>query len=62
LEAKKPIHMDETPIKITKVCANDSWPLIYLPKEAIQRLGLKRGTRILISIDGDERLIIRPIK
>ncbi|MBW2674220.1 MAG: AbrB/MazE/SpoVT family DNA-binding domain-containing protein, partial [Deltaproteobacteria bacterium] len=38
------------------------WPLIYLPKEAIQRLGLKRGTRILISIDGDERLIIRPIK
>ena len=49
--------MGETIIKVTKVSTNDGWPLIYLPKEARDKLGFAIGTKVLIKTDG-ERLII----
>lgn len=54
--------MNEIPVKITTVCSNDTWPLIYLPKQAIEKLGLIKGTKVLLLIDENGRLVIEPIK
>jgi hypothetical protein len=50
-------------LKVGRVTSNDKWPMIYLPKEAIQRLGLRKGQRILVLLDHHEgALIIKPIR
>lgn len=50
-------------IKVGRVTSNDNWPMVYLPKEAIQRLGLRKGRRILVLLDHHEgALIIKPIR
>ena len=50
------------PIKVTRVCSNDSWPLIYLPKEAVEKLGLTVGKRVLLEITEDGKLIVKPVE
>lgn len=52
---------ERIPIKVTKVTSNDAWPLIYLPKEAVTRLGLRKGRRVILYIEGDE-LIVQPVE
>jgi hypothetical protein len=48
-------------IKEATVSTNDSWPLIYLPKVAIENLGLRRGCRVLVFLDVEEgSLVIKP--
>jgi bifunctional DNA-binding transcriptional regulator/antitoxin component of YhaV-PrlF toxin-antitoxin module len=52
-----------TLLKVSRVTSNDKWPLIYLPKEAIQRLGLRKGRRILVLLNHHKgALIIKPIR
>ncbi|MEM3629148.1 MAG: AbrB/MazE/SpoVT family DNA-binding domain-containing protein [Candidatus Bathyarchaeia archaeon] len=51
-----------TPVKVTRVTSNDRWPLIYIPKEAVQELGLKKGQRVLMLVDHSiGALIIKPV-
>jgi len=50
------------PVKITKVCSNDSWPLIYLPKEVVKKLGLTIGKKVLLELTEDGKLIVKPIE
>jgi len=50
-------------LKVSRVTSNDKWPMVYLPKEAIQRLGLRKGRRILLLLDyHNGALIIKPIQ
>ena len=50
-------------LKVARVTSNDKWPMVYLPKEAIQRLGLRKGRRILLLLDHHNgALIIKPIQ
>jgi len=59
MEAKKLV--DGIPIKVARICSNDTWPLLYLPKAAIEELGLRKGVKVLLSINDDKCLVIRPI-
>ena len=53
---------DSIPVKVAKITSNDQWPLLYLPKIAIEKLGLKKGRRVLIFLDGRSgTLIIKPV-
>jgi len=53
---------DLIPIKVSKVSTNDDWPLIYLPKEAIKRLDLKKGDKVILYLNLDgSRLIIEKV-
>jgi bifunctional DNA-binding transcriptional regulator/antitoxin component of YhaV-PrlF toxin-antitoxin module len=54
---------DLTPVKIAKITSNDQWPLLYLPKIVIEKLGLKKGRRVLIFLDSRSgTLIIKPVR
>jgi len=48
------------PLKVAKITSNDEWPLLYLPKAAIEKLGLRKGRRVLILLDHDA-LVLKPI-
>ena len=51
------------PIKVGRVTSNDEWPLIYIPAEAIRKLGLRKGARIIMLIDAEQkRLIIQKLE
>jgi hypothetical protein len=50
------------PVKIAKVCSNDEWPLLYLPKVAVEKLGLRKGRRVVILLDNrNGALVIKPV-
>lgn len=50
-------------VKKTKVCKSDNWPIVYIPKFAVENLGLKNGQPILLLFDPALRaLLIKPIK
>jgi len=56
-------HKNLIPIKIGRVTSNDNWPMIYIPKEAINKLSLQKGARIIILMDlAEKTLIIKPIQ
>ncbi|MCS7386810.1 MAG: AbrB/MazE/SpoVT family DNA-binding domain-containing protein [archaeon GB-1867-005] len=48
-------------IRISKVSSNDSVPLIYLPKKAVERIGLRKGDYVVLATDG-RRLIIEKLE
>jgi len=51
------------PIKVCRVTSNDTWPLLYLPAEAIRRLGLRKGVRVMILLDSERhRLVIEKVE
>lgn len=51
------------PLRRTRVSTNDSWPLLYIPKPAVEYLGLHKGRRIQFFIDIDDNcLIVKPIE
>jgi hypothetical protein len=61
MEVKK--FNDLVPVKVTKICSNDEWPLLYLPKEAIEALNLRKGKKVVIFLNpGDGSLIIKPVE
>lgn len=50
------------PVKVTKVTSNDGWPLVYLPKKAVELLGLRKGTEVIMLVDEESKaLVIKPI-
>ena len=50
------------PVKIVKISSNDTVPIIYVPKEIRQILGLKKGVKILLYVDHDlKHLVIEKI-
>ena len=55
-------NKDLTPVKIAKITSNDQWPLLYLPKIAIDKLGLTKGRRVLLFLDDRSgTLVIKPV-
>jgi antitoxin component of MazEF toxin-antitoxin module len=49
-------------IKVGKVSANNSWPIIYLPREVTEKLGLRKGVKVFFEVDEEKRaLIIRRV-
>jgi len=48
-------------IRVSKVTSNDSWPLIYLPKKVVEKLGFKKGCYVALYTDG-KRLIIEKLE
>ena len=46
------------PVKTCKVSSNDSVPLIYLPKDVREILGLEKGVKVLLSVDEDRKKLI----
>ncbi|RLE53102.1 MAG: hypothetical protein DRJ30_07170 [Candidatus Methanomethylicota archaeon] len=55
--------LDLIPIRVGKISSNDSWPLLYIPKLAIEVLGLRKGRKVLILIDrANASLVIKPIE
>jgi hypothetical protein len=53
---------DAVPLRVARVSTNDHWPLIYLPKAAVETLGLGRGRRVLILLDKRRgALILKPV-
>ena len=51
------------PVRLSKVTSNDTQELIYLPKLIVRKLGLEKGTRVLLCIDKKRnRLVIVPMK
>jgi len=58
MEGKKLI-----PLRTARVTSNDNWPLLYLPKPAIEYLDLKKGTKVNVYIDPERKeLVIKPLK
>jgi hypothetical protein len=53
--------MDEIPIKVAKITSNDTQPLIYLPK-CLSEIGFSRGSKVLLKLDQNGRLIIEKIQ
>jgi bifunctional DNA-binding transcriptional regulator/antitoxin component of YhaV-PrlF toxin-antitoxin module len=50
------------PVQICKISSNDTVPLIYLPKEVQEILGLRKGTKILLYVDEErKRLVIEKL-
>jgi len=55
-------NLDLWLLKVGRVSSNSNWPLIYLPRAAIEFLKLKKGTRYLMLIDKrNMSLIIKPL-
>jgi len=54
--------LSEVILKVTKVTSNNGWPLIYLPKEARDKLGFKIGVKVMIKADERGRLIIERVE
>jgi len=51
------------PIKITKIGSNKNWLFLYLPKEVIKELQLKKGTRVLILLDKKSHtMVVKPLE
>jgi len=54
---------DLIPIKVGRITSNDEWPLVYIPAEAIRRLGLKKGVRVIMFLDYERhRLVIQKVE
>ena len=52
----------EIPIRVSKVTSNDSQELIYLPKEIVRKLGLRKGVKVILKVDTKScRLIIEKL-
>lgn len=50
------------PVKTVKISSNDTVPIIYVPKEIRQILGLRKGVKILLYVDHDlKHLVIEKI-
>jgi hypothetical protein len=50
------------PVKIAKVCSNDEWPLVYIPKVAVEKLGLRKGRPVVILLDNQNKtLVVKPL-
>jgi len=45
-------------VKISKVCSNDSVPLVYLPKKVVKLLGLEKGVEVKMLVDLENRRFI----
>jgi AbrB family looped-hinge helix DNA binding protein len=48
-------------VKIVKVTSNDATELIYLPKSIREKLNLRRGTYVKMTVEG-KRLIVEPLQ
>ena len=64
--AEKTVKEKEVPLKVTKVSTNTSKlkrvPLIYLPRQACEKLGFKVGTPVVILANlKEESLVIKKI-
>ena len=50
------------PVKICKISSNDTVPLIYLPKDIREILGLEKGIKVLLYVDEScKRLVIEKL-
>ena len=49
--------MEKALMKVVKVSSNDTVPMIYLPKDIRELLGLKKGTYVVLRVEG-QRLIV----
>jgi len=49
---------DLIPIRIVKVTSNDTSPLIYLPADVRRVLKIKKGDRLLLSVDRELKRLI----
>ena len=50
--------MNLYPVKICTISSNDGIPLIYIPKDVRQILGLEKGVRILLYVDQDSKRLV----
>jgi len=48
------------PVKTVKISSNDTVPIIYVPKD-VRNLGFEKGVRVLLSVDGQGRLIVEKL-
>jgi len=58
MEVRKMIRL-----RVARVTSNDEWPLLYLPKPAIEYLDLKKGRKVNVYLDPERKeLIIKPLE
>jgi hypothetical protein len=46
------------PVKLARVSANNDWPLLYLPREVVERLGLRRGVKVMLEMDEEAKVLV----
>jgi len=45
-----------------RISSNDGWPLLYIPRIAIETLGLRKGAKVRLYIDvQDGALVVKPV-
>jgi len=45
-------------IRVSKVVSGDHYPLIYIPKEVQDMLGIRKGDRVIILVDPRSNVMI----